>query len=168
MGEKRHQSTNRQKVIARVRATLDGSRGIRAQIGMRSTAPSREPRFGKKASPRSAGENLMIYNVQKKKRRNPVVTRKAQDRKINEIWMDAIHSLMKGERGALDRGGVKVGKRLVRIIHQNIDAGTHIRGKMKKLEPWYDNLKKRKWGNFPILEASGQLKKAFRFDIARL
>lgn len=167
MGETRRSKTNRDQVIAAVRANLEGSRGVRAQIGMQATTPANTPRFGD-SKPRTEGENILILRTQQKAGRNPVFTRKDQDRAINMRWTKAINRVLRGDTLSLANESRDVAREIMKIIVGNIDAGLHIRGGMRRLKKGYAGYKERRWGKRPILEASGQLRRAFRIGTARL
>lgn len=158
-----------------------GTRTISAQVGVKGTQGKRSGSGfavwtdmegktvrdyrGSVMSPsRDSTWNLIVLRTQKKRGRNPVFTDKSESAEIQKMWTSAINSYMRGNKLALNRKARDIGQHLLVLIKRHIEEGRHIRGKLRKLKTRYAAEKKARWGDKPILEASGQLIDSFISD----
>jgi len=183
MGERRTSKvTGRDALIKRMKRQF-GTRMVSAQVGQHATKGKRSrggkgfkvftDKDGKKTSmyrssieypSRTAGENITILRFHMKHGRNPVHATKIENADIQKMWLRAINKFMEGDKGALEHGAKKIGAYIVQAIKNHIEHGKHIRGKMRRLAPLYAMEKELRWGEKPILEASGQLIKSLYSD----
>ena len=164
MGERRTQQVTGRDALIREMQRKFGTRLVSAQVGMKGSAgkASAVDRISEKG--RSAGQNVIIIRSQMKKRRNPVFTDNAESRIIQLMWTAAINRFMRGQGTALEDAATRIARRIIEFTLQHVEQGRNVRGKMRPLTQPYKNFKKARWGEQPILRASGQLMDSFKAD----
>lgn len=111
---------------------------------------------------RTAAQNAKILNQQRSVGRDPIYFTRAEKKSAqNEIATPLMKLFATGNYSDIMFGLNEIGHYMIDTIKSHIKRGTSKQGFMRKLSPAYKRRKKAKWGDRPILVASGQLYGSF-------